>query len=147
MAWPITLMRTMKLVYLALSALVLSLSTRAQPLDTVVAAYKDPNQEWKNYPTRTLENLPSAVREKVDAGLTPYGGLVTDNNEPTGFFRTKKLNGRWWLVDPAGGLYLYKGVASVSQLRTSGATAAFQAKFGNTTNWAVQTTAFLREHG
>jgi hypothetical protein len=65
----------------------------------------------------------------------------------TGFFHTTKLDGRWWLVDPEGGLSLYKGVAAVGPLRTSGAKAAFQAKFGSKTNWAVQTTALLREHG
>jgi len=106
-----------------------------------------PSQEWKKYPTRTLENLPDAVREKVDSGLTPYGGLTADAPEATGFFHTKKLDGRWWLVDPSGGLDLYKGVASVAPLRTSGASTAFQTKFGNVTNWAEQTTQLLREHG
>ena len=132
---------------LTLSTLAANVAAQPQPPGTVAAAFKDPGQEWKEYPTRTLENLPASVREKVDSGLTSYGGLVMIKMGATGFFHTTKLDGRWWLVDPEGGLSLYKGVAAVGPLRTSGAKAAFQAKFGSKTNWAIQTTALLREHG
>ena len=136
-------------VCLTLSTLTANVAAQPQPQPpgTVAAAFKDPGQEWKEYPTRTLENLPAAVREKVDSGLTSYGGLVMIKMGATGFFHTTKLDGRWWLVDPEGGLSLYKGVAAVGPLRTSGAKAVFQAKFGSETNWAIQTTALLREHG
>ena len=124
------MVRAMRLVWFTLLTLAVNLSAQAQPLDTVAAAFKDPGSEWKDYPTRTLENLPAAVRDKVDSGLTSYGGLGAAKSEATGFFHTKKLDGRWWLVDPAGGLDLYKGIASVGPLRTSGAKAPFRAKFG-----------------
>ena len=136
-----------RLVCLALLTLAANLSAQPQSPGTVAAAYKDPNSEWKDYPTRTLENLPAAVREKMDSGLNPYGGRLMVNSKATGFFHTTKLDGRWWLVDPDGGLALHKGVAGVGPLGTAGAKAAFQAKFGSETNWAVQTTALLREHG
>ncbi len=113
----------------------------------MAAAFKDPNSKWKDYPTRTLDNLPEAIRGKVDSGLTPYGGQLSVKSKATGFFHTTKINGRWWLVDPDGGLALHKGVAGVGPLRTAGAKAAFQAEFGNETNWAMQTTTLLREHG
>jgi hypothetical protein len=122
-------------------------AAQPQPPGTVAAAYKLPGNEWKDYPTRTLENLPAAVREKVDSGLTSFGGLAGRKDKATGFFHTAKLNDRWWLVDPDGCLTLYRGVAGVGPLETSGARAVFQAKFGSMTNWAMQTTALLREHG
>ena len=137
----------MRLVCLTLLALAANPSARAQPLGTVAAAFKDPSQAWTNYPTRTLENLPAAVREKVDAGLTSYGGLVMAPTGATGFFHTTKRDGRWWLVDPENGLCLYRGVAGVSPQRTPGTNAALQMKFGSKTNWAIQTTALLRQHG
>jgi hypothetical protein len=127
--------------------LTLVASRLARSSDVVAAAYKLPTNSWENYPTVTLDDLPLGVREKVDSDLTSFGGRPSAKTGATGFFHTTKLNGRWWLVDPEGGLSLYKGVAGVSPLRTSGATAAFQAKFGSRTNWAVQTTALLREHG
>ncbi len=45
-------------------------------------------------------------------------------------------------------MVLHRGIAGVApQLRTAGAKAAFQAKFGSETNWAVETTGLLRAHG
>jgi hypothetical protein len=137
-----------RLVCLALLTLVANLSAQPQSPGTVAAAYKDPSSEWKDYPTRTLDNFPAVVHEQVDSGLNPYGGRLIVNSKATGFFHTTKLDGRWWLVDPDGGLALHKGIAGVGPLlRTAGAKAAFQAKFGSETNWAVQTTALLHEHG
>jgi agarase len=37
-----------------------------------------------------------------------------DRTEAPGFFRTKQVDGRWWLVDPAGELFISKGVTTVS---------------------------------
>ena len=108
-----------RLVCLTLLALAINLSAQPQPPGTVAAAFKDPGSEWKDYPTRTLENLPAAVRGKVDAGLTSYGGLVMTPTGATGFFHTTKRDGRWWLVDPENGLCLYRGVAGVSPQRNS----------------------------
>jgi len=137
-----------RLVCLALLTLVANLWAQPQPPGTVAAAYKDPGSEWKDYPTRTLDNFPVAVREQVDSGLNPYGGQLIVDSKSTGFFHTTKLDGRWWLVDPDGGLALHKGIAGVGPLlRTAGAKAAFQAKFGSEMNWAVQTAALLHEHG
>jgi len=55
-------------VCLTLSTLAANVAAQPQPPGTVAAAFKDPGQEWEEYPTRTLENLPAAVREKVDSG-------------------------------------------------------------------------------
>jgi hypothetical protein len=116
------------------------------PPRTVEVASK-PGEPWKPYPTRTLEDLPAAATRKPDSGLTPFGGQAARKTKATGFFYTTKLKGRWWLVDPSGGLFLHKGVASVSPLRVAGAQPVFAAKFGNPANWAVQTTALLRDNG
>jgi hypothetical protein len=145
---PAAVAGAMRLVSLVLLTLAGSLSAQPQAPGTVAAAFKDPSSEWKNYPTRTLEDLPAAVREKMDLGLNRYGGRIMADSKGTGFFHPTKLDGRWWLVDPDGGLGLHKGVAGVAPLlRTAGAKAAFQAKFGSETNWAVQTTALLHKHG
>jgi hypothetical protein len=142
-----TVARATGFVCLTLLTSATKVAAQPQPPGTVTAAYKLPSNEWKEYPTRTLENLPAAIREKVDSGLTSFGGLAGRKDKATGFFHTAKLNDRWWLVDPDGCLALYRGVAGVSPLETSGAKAVFQAKFGSKTNWAMQTTALLREHG
>jgi len=42
-----------------------------------------------------------------------YGGLLKIKAPATGFFHTIKINDRWWLVDPDGGLFISVGVTSV----------------------------------
>jgi len=44
-----------------------------------------------------------------------YGGYLDARvDQGTGFFRTKKIDGRWWFVDPEGYLFLSHGVNCVS---------------------------------
>ncbi len=44
----------------------------------------------------------------------PYGGWAAGPQlKATGFFRTEKVNGKWWLVDPAGRLFWSHGVDCV----------------------------------
>jgi hypothetical protein len=138
--------RAMRLVCLTLLTLAANLSAQPQSLTTVAAAFKDPSQEWKDYPTRTLADLPPAIREKMDSDLDPYGGYLTVKSQATGFFHTAKLDDRWWLVDPNGSLCIYKGIASITPLHAQGAMAAFQSKFGGKTNWAAETTGLLRNN-
>jgi hypothetical protein len=135
--------------FVCLTVLLLTpnLSAQSQSSATVAAAFKDPSQEWKDYPTRTLEDLPPAIREKTDADLNAYGGQLRVRSQATGFFHTTKRDDRWWLVDPNGSLCVYKGIASVTPLHAQNAVAAFQSKFGSKTNWAVETTALLRKNG
>jgi hypothetical protein len=47
--------------------------------------------------------------------LSDFGGYLNARvDEGTGFFRTEKIDGRWWFVDPAGYLFLSHGVDCVS---------------------------------
>ena len=43
-----------------------------------------------------------------------YGGYLNAKVKATGFFRTEKIDGRWWFVDPEGYLFLSVGVDCVS---------------------------------
>lgn len=43
-----------------------------------------------------------------------YGGYLQKKVKATGFFRTEKIDGRWWFVDPEGYLFLSVGVDCVS---------------------------------
>ena len=54
-------------------------------------------------------------------GFSTYGGFRDARiDEGTGFFRTAKVNGRWWFVDPEGYLFLSHGVNCVSPGRGGG---------------------------
>ena len=100
---------------------------------------------WQSRAVRRLEDVPAVP---VDGALTEYGGAKNAGGlKATGFFHTEKVGGRWWLVDPAGGLFLSKGVNSVAPGRTTGAKDALKEKFGDQAGWARGTTAMLRENG
>ncbi|MCE1199303.1 MAG: hypothetical protein LWW85_10080, partial [Marinilabiliales bacterium] len=45
---------------------------------------------------------------------SPYGGYLGQRVSPGGFFRTEKVDGRWWFVDPDGYLFLSYGADCVS---------------------------------
>jgi hypothetical protein len=44
---------------------------------------------------------------------TPWGGLLDRRHRATGFFRVAQTDCVWWLIDPAGGPFLSKGVYTV----------------------------------
>jgi hypothetical protein len=46
-----------------------------------------------------------------------YGGYKQKKVNATGFFRTEKVDGRWWFVDPEGYLFLSVGVDGISSGR------------------------------
>ena len=49
-----------------------------------------------------------------DYNYSKFGGYLTRKVKATGFFRTEKIDGRWWFVDPEGYLFLSVGVDCVS---------------------------------
>ncbi len=60
-----------------------------------------------------------ASEDKNDASANPYnyskfGGYLQVRQKATGFFRTEKMDGRWWFIDPEGYLFLSVGVDCVS---------------------------------
>ena len=65
---------------------------------------------------RLVEELRAAWREEerslrvADPALCAYGGFADTKARATGFFRTERIDGRWWFVDPDGHLFLSLGV-------------------------------------
>ena len=71
-------------------------------------------EEWKSNPTLTLDRLKGFSLRKTDPATDEYGGWKAATYEATGFFRTQKIGERWWMIDPAGHPYIFKGVAVFS---------------------------------
>ena len=64
-------------------------------------------QDW------TAEDDLPVNREQYQ--YSKYGGYMDARvDQGTGFFRTKKIDGRWWFVDPEGYLFLSHGVNCVA---------------------------------
>ena len=96
---------------------------------------------WKEVEARRLGDVPG-FRPVRDVPLSRYGGLATIKHKATGFFRTDKTGGRWWLVDPDGCLFLSVGLCSVNLSCFDG-----PGDFGSNTKWAEATADLLRAHG
>jgi hypothetical protein len=137
----------MKLSLLVLILASWASASMAQSAPRVVDVARKPGDKWVPRITRTLEEVPGAAAISTDPALSRYGGLVSRKEKATGFFHTAKVDGRWWLVDPEGCLFLQRGVNSVGMPRTEAATAAWKQEFGTDTRWAEQTTTLLRNHG
>ena len=63
-------------------------------------------QEWKAEDQEIVSTK--------DYNYSKYGGYLNAQVKATGFFRTEKIDDRWWFVDPEGYLFLSVGVDCVS---------------------------------
>lgn len=103
-----------------------------------------PGEKFISNSTRILEDLPAIP---LDSGLNVYGGIAEPKYKETGFFRTEKINGRWWLIDPMGGRFIHRALATVTPLSTVKANAALAATFKTKVGWAAETTKFMADIG
>lgn len=67
------------------------------------------------------DGLLAKCAETPIAGMDGFGGWKDGPQlAATGFFRTEKLDGKWWLVDPEGRLFWSHGVNAVNQGEATG---------------------------
>lgn len=66
------------------------------------------SDQWKNYKTITVDLLPGFKIGK-DPKQSRYGGWQAKQYKATGFFRAQKIDGRWWIIDPKGYLFIHRG--------------------------------------
>lgn len=89
---------------------------------------------YRPYITQTVDKL-KGFNKNNEVELDQYGGWVTDSidvGEKTGFFRTEKVDGRWWLVTPDGNPYISVGMNCVQ---------------GGGSEWADETSKRLTNYG
>jgi hypothetical protein len=72
----------------------------------------DPSQ----WPERELNEQADLAAYPEPEGRSQYGGWLNGaKQQATGYFYTKKINEKWWLVDPEGYLFWSHGVTGVGQ--------------------------------
>lgn len=113
-----------------------------------VECRKDASAAWKFYTAYTVECLQGFKASEKDPETDEYGGWkIKAEAAPDGYFRTKQIGGRWWMIDPLGNLYLSKAVAVFSPGSSERQKAAMQEKFGGYTGWAQQESGYLKSQG
>ncbi len=118
---------------------------RAQDLPMVKSRRK-PTDEWKEYPTRTLDHVAGFQPGARTVALDSYGGRADRKDKATGFFYPKKLGNRWLLIDPDGHPYLQAGICSLSRGNSAVNLSALKDRFGTPEKWAAQASDLLREN-
>ena len=86
--------------------------------DRWIGARSTGSQTFKARQTRTLDAFPSLAKVPP-VELTRYGGLAAERQKATGHFRVEKLGDRWWMIDPEGGRFVFKGVCGLSDCEKS----------------------------
>lgn len=116
----------------------------AEPRSVMVS--RGPGDSWQARPTRVLADFPELPQDHITSrfgGILPEGGLLP----ASGYFRTARIDGRWWLVDPEGHLFIHRGVTTVRGSRSAEGRKARHERFGAEENWAAETGRMLRSHG
>lgn len=109
-----------------------------------VAMQKKPGAKWEERATRILTRTPA----QADA-IDQYGGSMAWPAETaSGFFRTQKLDNRWWLIDPEGRRFIQAGIAAVTTMGNSvTAKTALAEQFSDMAGWAKASSSLLRDNG
>ena len=100
---------------------------------------------WTTYEARTIECIEGFNRAK-DPEVDIYGGWKGTNvGNEDGYFRVRKVGGRWWFVDPLGNLFLSKAVAVFSPGSSDRQKQNIRDKFESNSAWAQSEMGFLRD--
>ena len=112
-----------------------------------VDSRKNATKPWTTYEAVTVDRI-DGFSPKADPALDEYGGWEgTQVGNADGFFRVRKIGKRWWMVDPAGNLFLAKAVASFNPGGSDRQKACCKTKFGSVSEWASAEIRFLKECG
>jgi hypothetical protein len=100
-------------------------------------------------PTRTVCQLHGLYDDYTQIPVNNLGSR-TDKQvaDPTGFFHVRKIDGRWWIIDPDGYYFIHKGITSIRPGATPLQRENFSKKWGsNTTAWVDDVKTLLKQYG
>ena len=111
--------------------------------------HKDGTRTYDDYvamDTRSLDHLQDFKPNKKPQ-FSKYGGDKKQQIEASGFFRTEKIDGRWWIVDPEGYLFIHKAVNSIKRGGSDRNIKGYNEKFNSPVNWMEETTKLIINNG
>ncbi len=104
-----------------------------------------------SFPTRTyksMDDLGKYTDYNKEQKFDEFGGLMDDSRrqEVRGFFYSKKIDGRWWIIDPLGYPCFMRNISSVATcyLGSPNQTNAAIVRYGSKEAWAEKTADLLK---
>ena len=104
-----------------------------------------PDQKWRVYETLILDSLKGFVPQKIS--VNKFGSKTDIKLKATGFFRTEKINKRWWVIDPEGYPNYQRVVNGLRQNNSDRNKAALQKIFGTDSIWMQKSLVDLKNFG
>lgn len=134
-------------LFVSIIALLISCQDNKHTEPVFVESRKDNSDTiWAKYAVRTVDRLP-LFHQQEDLATSIYGGWTAWKKDATGFFRTEKINDRWWIIDPDGYPYIHRGIVAFNPGKSDKQKEAFAKKFGTEGNWLNKETELLRQYG
>jgi hypothetical protein len=116
------------------------------PPVAVDTKYHPADPQWISRPTLVVDSI-KGYAQSPDTGLCAYGGQRYSRYLATGYFRTQKVNERWWLVDPEGHLTTSRGIVAVTTGTSSAFQRALRVRYATVEVWAESTALILKDLG
>lgn len=107
-------------------------------------AKESPN--WETFTAKTIDKLPD-FKLKKEPTLNQYGSWKVNQTNATGYFRTQKVDERWWIIDPEGYPFIHKGVAVFRPGASEHQKEVFLQKYKTDERWREEESAMLRSYG
>ncbi len=104
-----------------------------------------PDQKWRVYETLVLDSLAGFVPKIVFENM--FGSKADIKYKGTGFFRTEKINNRWWVIDPEGHPSYQRVVNGLRQNSSERNKTALKKTFGNEQVWMQKSLTDIRSFG
>jgi hypothetical protein len=101
--------------------------------------------DWQSFPSNTVDATKGF--KQTNETLDIYGGLSNTTKKATGFFRTEKINNRWWMIDPLGNEFITTAVNGLRQGKSPNNVRAFQNRFTTVDNWMKESKQMLDDNG
>lgn len=91
--------------------------------------------DWKKFISHTVNHIKD-FSPITSASFNKYGSDQGSSKQAaSGYFRTEKLNGRSWVIDPQGYLFYNVAVTGLRMGKSPNNENALKDKFGSTTAW------------
>jgi hypothetical protein len=92
-----------------------------------------PNQPWSFFDTQIIDSLKGFKPTKNV--LNAYGSKKSNRIKGNGHYCVKKINNRWWFIDPEGYLNIQRVVSGFRQGTSEKNKFAFDSKYKTTEKW------------